>query len=151
MSVHDPPDLSVALENALSPLLFLVARASSTALQHLSTSQSQSLLVLESRGPLRLTTFAAAMAVLPSSATRLCDRLVAAGLVERTGHDADRREVMIALTRQGQRTAGQLRQRRVEVLQGALANLDVEQRADLLRGLSALSSGLDDAELDPLS
>ena len=71
------------MDDALRPVLRLAARASAKATQRVSTSQLQALLVLQERGPMNLTALADELGAIPSSATRLCDRLVAADLITR--------------------------------------------------------------------
>ena len=48
-------------------------------------TQFRALVIIASRGPLHLAALADAMGVHPSNATRACDRLVAAGLLDRAG------------------------------------------------------------------
>ncbi len=63
---------------------------------------SRALVVLAARGPRGTAELAAALAVNPSTATRMCDRLVRKGLVRRYRQAGDRRAVRIALTATGE-------------------------------------------------
>ena len=63
--------------------------------------QLRALMVLATRGPLHLTALAEDMGVHPSNATRACDRLVAAGLLDRRDNPADRRHLLLDLTPAG--------------------------------------------------
>ena len=64
--------------------------------------QLRALMMLATRGPLHLTALAEDMGVHPSNATRACDRLVAAGLLDRRDNPADRRHLLLDLTPAGQ-------------------------------------------------
>ncbi|WP_202124356.1 helix-turn-helix domain-containing protein [Actinomadura physcomitrii] len=70
-----------------------------------------------------------------SSASRLCDRLEAAGLLIRDP-GRDRREVTVRLSADGQALLDRLRVRRRAELAGVLEAMPAPARAALLRGLS---------------
>jgi DNA-binding MarR family transcriptional regulator len=123
----------------------LAARATAGATQRVSASQLQALLVLHEQGPLKLTKLAEALDIIPSSATRLCDRLVAADLLNRKVGEVDRREVVLTLTRSGTRIVQQIEQRRVAELRTALAGLTDRERRGLVVGLEALAEQLAEA------
>jgi DNA-binding MarR family transcriptional regulator len=142
----EPEDLAAAVDDALRPLLLLAARASARATQRVSTSQLQALLLLQQRGPMNLTSLAEELGAIPSSATRLCDRLVAADLILRTPGVTDRREVVLTLTASGKRIVRQVRDFRREGLRDNLGSLTARERRELLSGLQALAARFDDAE-----
>lgn len=72
-----------------------------------------------------------ALALTPSGAVRLVDRLVAAGLAERRpGRDA--RSLSVVLTPQGRRAAEEVRRARAAAVTSALEALDHEERDVLL-------------------
>ena len=73
-----------------------------------------------------------------SNATRTCNRLVAAGLLERHRVERDLRQVLLVLTPTGRQlfeTAMELRRRRIEA---AMDHLSEEDRAELGRTISLL-------------
>lgn len=74
--------------------------------------QSRTLIVLASRGPQRVTDIATDLGVAPSTATRMCDRLVRKGLIRRYRNAANRREVRLSLTTNGQNLVRDLAKRR---------------------------------------
>jgi DNA-binding MarR family transcriptional regulator len=93
-------------------------------------------LVLASADGCRVSAIAEDLGVHPSNATRIVDRLVAAGLVERRRDAADRRQVLVVLTAAGRTlydTAMGLRRSRIEE---ALAQLSAGEREDLVTVLS---------------
>jgi DNA-binding MarR family transcriptional regulator len=73
-----------------------------------------------------------------SSASRLCDRLVAAGLVERRTSEANRRVTFISLTTAGSRLLAGMREARLAELSALMSGMSAAERDDLLRGLRAL-------------
>lgn len=85
-----------------SRVLVAVAAKSLAALEGtLTVPQFRLLVVLRGRGPTNLSRLAEELAVNPSTAMRMIDRLVAAGLVQRSVHPDDRREILVRLTRSG--------------------------------------------------
>jgi DNA-binding MarR family transcriptional regulator len=70
-----------------------------------------------------------------SSASRLCDRLVAAGLIDREPSRSDRREIALSLTPNGVRLLAELRAERRRRLAEVLAGMSEPSRVALLRGL----------------
>lgn len=77
-----------------------------------SLPQYRALVVLAGRGPQRPVDLAEALGVDPSTATRLCDRLVAKHLITRRRQAADRREVRLDLSGRGQALVAQVTARR---------------------------------------
>ncbi|MFK8906571.1 MarR family winged helix-turn-helix transcriptional regulator [Streptomyces sp. YS-3] len=126
-----------------------VARVTSTAAELLevlwgrastapaSASQLRVLLILEHNSGINLRTLADFLASTPPSTSRLCDRLQAAGFVEREVSPADRREVRLHLSSHGQAFLTDLRVRRQQTVQAVLEQMPHAERAALLRGLEA--------------
>lgn len=132
----------MAVDVALAPVLSLAARASLAAMQRITASQLQALLTIHRHGSLNLTTLADALAVLPSSATRLCERMLAADLVTKTPATQDRREVVIRLTSHGESLVAEIERVRRGFLADALATMPEAGRQSLLSGLAALAAEL---------
>ncbi len=85
-----------------SRVLVAVAARSLAALEgRLTLPQYRLLVVLRRRGPTNLSRLAEELAVNPSTALRMIDRLVAADLVQRGAHPDNRRQVILRLTRSG--------------------------------------------------
>ena len=80
-------------------LVGVAARSLATTEDTITLVQYRTLVLLGSRGEMNVGSVAAALDVHQSTATRLCDRLVAKGLVNRRTSEESRREVFIALTR----------------------------------------------------
>jgi DNA-binding MarR family transcriptional regulator len=85
---------------------------------------------------------AAALGVVPRSATGLVDALELAGLVERTVDPANRRAVLVTLTQRGLDMQEQMAQARRRAGDGIFGALDTSERrtlADLLQKLHPTS------------
>jgi DNA-binding MarR family transcriptional regulator len=104
----------------------------------LSPSLARALSVLARHGDLRLSALAEQLRIVPRSATEVVDDLQRAGLVERRPDPADRRAVLVALTAEGQRTAGAIQAARQAEGAQFFAALDTTDRADLARVLGKL-------------
>ncbi len=132
----------MAVDLALAPVLSLAARAAVGGVTRISASQLQALLTIDRHGSLNLTTLAEALAVLPSSATRLCERMLAADLVTKRPATLDRREVVISLTSSGEALIADIRRVRCGLLADALATMPEAGQQSLLSGLAALAAEL---------
>lgn len=129
-----------------SRVLVAVAARSLAAVDHdVTLPQYRALVVLAGRGPQRPTELAEALAVHPSTITRLCDRLVAKRLVHRGASSANRREVSIRLTPKGQRLVDAVTAHRRDEIAAIAANVPARERAATVRALHALG----DAAAEP--
>jgi DNA-binding MarR family transcriptional regulator len=82
-------------------LVAIAARSLSAAPEHVTLAQYRLLVLLASRGPQIPSAIAMDLGAAPSSVTRLCDRLVAKGLITRRASTDNRREVMLGITPAG--------------------------------------------------
>jgi DNA-binding MarR family transcriptional regulator len=130
--------------------------------QRLEQAQLDALEILGSvPDGLRMTEFADAMRVEPSTATRAIDRLQRLGLAERSVDASDGRVVRATLSAAGRRTLGRVRARRAEWIERLLdpfTKAEQEQLAELLerfvasidRLAEALAAEQADAERKPM-
>jgi DNA-binding MarR family transcriptional regulator len=91
--------------------------------------QYRALVLLAARGEMNVGGLAEALDVHQSTATRLCDRLVARGLVDRVHSQQNRREVVVSLTRDGQALIRSVTARRRAELDRIMDRLTARQRA----------------------
>src|ERR1700753_980009 len=103
-----------------------------------SPTQLRALTAVGRYGELNLSQLAEALGALPSSASRLCDRLEAAGLLTRDTGRASRRAVSLRLTPEGEALLEQARTRRQEQIAQVLDAMSPADRAGLAQGLVAL-------------
>ena len=96
------------------------------------------LAALDRGGPATPRALADGEHVQPPSMTRTVNALAEAGLVVRTDHPDDGRQVLVALTEDGARHVKETRRRRDAWLAGRLAELDPADRAVLARAAALL-------------
>ena len=98
--------------------------------------------VVASHGPCSASAIADDLGISLSNTTRICDRLVADGLLERRPGIPDRRAVLVALTPRGRQLytdSMSLRRRRVL---GAMSRMNARDRDVLVRVLSTFGDAL---------
>ncbi|MFF5968572.1 MarR family transcriptional regulator [Streptomyces collinus] len=130
----EPAEVARVTSTAAELLEVLWGRASTAPA---SASQLRVLLMLEHHEGINLRTLADSLASTPPSTSRLCDRLQAAGFVEREASPADRREVRLYLSGRGRAFLADLRTRREQALRAVLDQMPAAKRVALLQGLEA--------------
>ncbi|WP_344489230.1 MarR family winged helix-turn-helix transcriptional regulator [Streptomyces enissocaesilis] len=103
----------------------------------ISPSQLRALLAIERLEGGNLRTLGEALGSSPPATSRLCDRLEAAGLVERRLSPSSRREVQLHLSRPGRALLGEVRECQVRELGPVLEAMSSEALAQLATGLAA--------------
>lgn len=139
-ATREPSDEVEAIHNAAERLVALWTRAYESAEGRVSPSQLRTLLAVDRCEPVTVTALASELEAMVSSVTRLCDRLVAAGYVDRGTSPTSRREVMIRLTKAGRRLLDEIRAHRLGELAAVLGRLQPEEREALLAGLTAFGN-----------
>lgn len=104
-----------------------------------SPTQVRALLAVEATGGCSNVELAQLLAIFPSSASRLTDRLTAAGLITRQAGQEDRREICLVLTPAGRRSVEKFVEARVSLIGGVMSLMSQPDRSALLRGLTAFS------------
>jgi len=134
---------AAAVDDAAPALLAAWDAARQLATPLLSGPQLNALLVVEREEGINLRGLAAQLRMILSSASRLCDRLVASGMVERVPGRADRREIALYLTPASRQLLDNLRTTRRELLSDVLARMTPAGRAALLSGLTEFAAVAD--------
>jgi DNA-binding MarR family transcriptional regulator len=98
---EDVEAVTSAVLTASRLLVAVAARSLAAAEERVTLPQFRMLVVLAGHAETKLVTLAELMAVNPSTAMRMVDRLAAAGLVSREVNPESRREVMLRLTPAG--------------------------------------------------
>jgi DNA-binding MarR family transcriptional regulator len=102
------------------------------------TAAQWRVVVLASEGNCNVSAVADDLGVHRSNATRVCDRLVAAGLLRRRRADEDKRQVLLVLTPAGRRLFNKAMDYRRSRLAEAMALMTEDERADLARSFTRL-------------
>jgi DNA-binding MarR family transcriptional regulator len=118
----DPAAVDAVLTASRS-LVAVATRSLGAAAEETTIAQYRALVVLDSRGPQRIVDLAAALDVAPSTAGRMCDRLVREGLIRRHRARADRRVVLVSLTATGRLVVDQATARRRALIEEILGRL----------------------------
>jgi DNA-binding MarR family transcriptional regulator len=109
--------------------------------------QLRVLILASQPGHLNATGVAEALDVHLSSASRICDRLVQAGLLHRRDLPRDRRHVELTLTPDGERLLATLDDHRREVFGEILRRMDATERDALTQALSGFVAAATEYEV----
>lgn len=125
---------------ALRALVGIAAASIAEVDDVVTVPQLRVLVMLHSRGPMNLAAVAAALEVNPSNASRTCDRLSKAGLLDRRESPNDRRNVTLSLTEGGRRLVGKVIRHRRTAIERALRKMAAPQRERLAEDLNAFAA-----------
>jgi len=135
----DADELVCGLLTDSPALVGVSARSLAHVEDTVTITQFRTLVVLEGHGDTRLNQLAERLAVTPSTAMRMVDRLIAAGLVTREANKADRREVLIGLTGEGARLVREVTLRRRAEIATIVAAMPEEGRQEVVAALNAFA------------
>lgn len=121
-------------------MIAVATKSLGTVAEETTIAQYRALVVLASRGPQRMVDLAEALEVAPSTAGRMCDRLVRKGLIRRHRGRADRRSVLVSITAAGRQVVDQATARRRELIAAILGNLPAAQQPAVAGALSAFAA-----------
>ena len=129
-------------------LVSVAARSLAETEDTVTLVQYRALVLLASRGAMNVGSLADALNVHQSTATRLCDRLVSRGLVERDQSEQSRREVLVSLTGPGQELIRAVTARRRAEIESVMARLTERQRAAVAAAFRAFAEAAGEAPDD---
>ncbi len=129
--------LARQVADAVDALVAVWTEAAEAITPRLSTHQLKALTAVRHRSELNLTALAETLGIALPAASRLCDRLEAAGLLERVPHPRNRRELQLRVTAQGRKVLADLAERRSAGLAAVFAAMTPAQRTSLAQGLHA--------------
>lgn len=115
------------------------AAARSLADLDITLPQYRAVVIVAQRPGLGVSDLAAALEVHPTTATRMCDRLVAKGRLRRRASPDDRRATELHLTPSGQELLDRVADRRRRAITAIVARMDPDAAADAVRALAAFS------------
>ena len=141
-------DVAAAVESTVESLLAVLDAARMAQTPAVPPTQLRVLSIIEGSRHTNMSRLAEALDVVPSSASRLCDRLEATGLLRRVPDPRDRREVRLLLTAAATKLLEELRERRRAALAGVLERMSPANRNDLVRAMAAFAAATAVAESD---
>ena len=133
-------ELTSAFLTASRLLVAIAARSMAGAEERVTLRQFRMLVLLAGQGETNLVTLADRLAVNPSTALRMVDRLVDAGFMARRVNPASRREVLLQLTQAGKDLVDAVTARRREEISAVIAKMSARDRAGLIRALRAFAT-----------
>ncbi|MFC1407532.1 MULTISPECIES: MarR family winged helix-turn-helix transcriptional regulator [Streptacidiphilus] len=142
-------EVAAAVVTASRVLVAISARSLATVEDTLTVPQFRMLVMLDSGGPTNLSRLAEQLAVNPSTALRMVDRLVAAGMVERDADPADRRVVKLAATSSGRRVVREVTVRRQAEIAKIVALMPLDRRGAMVAALREFADAAGEAPVDP--
>jgi DNA-binding MarR family transcriptional regulator len=135
----DADAVTDAVLTASRLLVAVSARSIAAVDESITLPQFRLLVVLSTHGPLKLATLAEYLAVNPSTATRMIDRLIATNLASRQVSPTSRREVVIELTDTGANVVTQVTQQRRTQIAQIVARMPDKHRRELVNALEAFT------------
>jgi DNA-binding MarR family transcriptional regulator len=145
MTVPDDSEVIEAIIQASRVMVGIAVRSLTESGEAVTLPQYRTLVVLSDGGARRLADLADALGVSPSTATRMCDRLVRKGLITRTRDDLDRREVNLEVTAAGRTTVLEVINRRRSEACALLTSIPLGTRRELVNSLRLLSAATGDS------
>lgn len=147
-----PPDeadvdaVTAAVLTASRLLVAISARSLAAVEERVTLPQFRMLVVLATHGETKLIALAERLAVNPSTAMRMVDRLTSTGLTERQTNPANRREILVRLTGAGRQIVDDVTARRRTEIAAIVTRMPTAQRNGLVTALRAFT----DAGREPL-
>ncbi|MEU9351340.1 MarR family transcriptional regulator [Streptomyces griseoloalbus] len=138
-AVDDVEAVTRAVLTASRLLVAVSARSLAAVEDRVTLPQFRMLIVLSTRGATKLVALADQLQVAPSTAMRMVDRLITAGLADRQTNPANRRETLLRLTEEGRRTVEDVTARRRAEIAAIVERLAPRQRAALIKALTAFN------------
>lgn len=141
----DEPDQEVAESEvsavlAASRALVGVAAQSIAAVERMAdVLELRVLVVVSQRGAASLREVADGLDLHMSTASRLCDRMVAEGLLERRDDPNDRRQLALRLSPRGRRVVRRVGRRRRGAVVEILGRMSADERSGLIEALHAFA------------
>lgn len=136
---HEVDELVTAVLTASRVLIAVSAASLAETEETVTLTQFRTLVVLDGRGATNLNGLADTLGVNASTAMRMVDKLLAAGLVTRHDNPANRREVVIGLTDGGRALTRRVTERRRSEIARIVRAMPAVERSGIVRALSAFA------------
>ena len=145
------PDQVDAVMRASRALVGIAAASIAEVEDLVTVPQLRVLVMVATRGPMNLAAVASGLEVSPSNASRICDRLMKAGFLDRGEDPVDRRNITLTLTEAGRGLVNQVSRHRRTAIQRVLRNMEPREREQLTRALErfATAAGEPDGDAQP--
>jgi len=142
----DVDELVTAVLGASRVLVGVSVRSLAEVEGVVTVTQLRTLVVLDGHGEMNLNRLAELLGVTPSTAMRMIDRLLNAGLVTRRDNPTNRREVVLGLTDQGQQVVREVTSARRAEIARIVKAMPAGQRTGLIQALRAFAEAAGEPE-----
>ncbi|WP_369802914.1 MarR family winged helix-turn-helix transcriptional regulator [Mycobacterium sp. EPa45] len=126
-----------AVLRASRALVGIAAASIAEVSEVVTVPQLRVLVMIDTRGPLNLASVAAALEISPSNASRICDRLIKAGFLDRQDSAADRRNISLSLTTDGRQLVRKMNRHRRRSITRVLRAMSADERESVVAALDA--------------
>lgn len=141
--------LVTALLTASRVLVGVSAQSLAEIEDTVTVTQFRTLVVLDGHGEMNLNGLAERLGVTPSTAMRMIDRLLAGQLVTRRENPDNRREVVLALTAQGEKLVRQVTAVRRREITKIVTGMPATRRMQLVTALRVFADAAGEPEPRP--
>lgn len=145
----DVDAVTTAVLTASRLLVAVAARSLAAVEDSVTLPQFRLLVLLSAHGPMSLTALAEQLAVNPSTAMRMADRLEGAEMIIRSVNPAVRRQHIVRLTRRGRRVVSRVTARRRKEITAIVARMAPEARTELVGALRSFNAAGREPEAPP--
>jgi DNA-binding MarR family transcriptional regulator len=145
----DLDELATALLRVSRALVGVSVRSLAAVEKTVTITQFRTLVVLQTHDGINLNGLARQLGVNASTAVRMVQRLIAAGLVTRADHPESRREIVLRLSPAGRRVVRRVSARRRAEITRILRQMPPGERRTMVTALQAFSDAAE--EPDPPS
>jgi DNA-binding MarR family transcriptional regulator len=104
--------------------------------------QLRVMMMIATRGEMNLATVAAGLGVGAPNASRICDRLLKAGMVDRREDPGDRRHIALTVTPQGRALLERMNRHRRNAIRRALGTMTTRDRNQLVAALEVFADAV---------
>lgn len=131
--------------SASRALVAIAARSLAGVDDEVTLPEYRAVVFLCARGAVTMGELATELGTSPSTATRLCDRLVAKGLIERQVRAENRREVEVVVDPSGRRLVDEVTDRRRVEIERIVANISPRERSAVVRAMRTFGQAAGEA------
>lgn len=149
IDTDDVDAVTRAVLTASRLLVAVSARSLASVEERVTLPQFRLLVVLSLHRDAKLVELAEWLGVNPSTAMRMLDRLIAAGLAERHTNPDNRRETVLSVTPEGSSLVADVTMRRREEIAAIVERLAPRQRTALVEALTAFTVAGGEASVPP--
>ena len=145
-AVAGTDELVTAVLTASRVLVGVSARSLAEVEDTVTLTQFRTLVVLDNHEEINLNTLADLLSVTSSTAMRMINRLLIAGMVTRRDNPANRREVLLGVTDEGRQLVRQVTARRREEIARIVAAMPELRRDELVMAMRAFAEAAHEPE-----